>query len=340
MNDNKSFPYVKGINAKQNASSSEITGLTPPSTATSESSIANNFSERMDALMLLREGYLASLRVSLDNGWELPTSVGCGPKQSDWLAQFDPVTRFLKTRQLSLLLSEDQPSTESVQQWPRSGMIVCGMLFQPQPLAPDIGESVSVSFLPTPWASANESRQTKLTPSQQAGTHGQSLQATVISEFFLPTPTAHPDKRSQEAIEAYEAKGKQASSTTIRAVREHFLPTPTSRDYKDTPGMAKEATTGRLRDDQLPRRIYQTFADESPAQAGGTKLSEEFLSSLNKSRLSPEFQSWLQGFPENWLKPLRSALETASALKRSSQSPKPSPKRSKPVKPIDPLRPF
>ncbi|MHA5052070.1 hypothetical protein [Streptomyces sp. SD15] len=45
-----------------------------------------------------------------------------------------------------------------------------------------------VSLLPTPRASENENRQTKRTPSQEAGTHGKCLAAEVAS--LLPTPAA------------------------------------------------------------------------------------------------------------------------------------------------------
>lgn len=427
-------------------------------------SIAENFSERMDALMSLRAEFLASLRACLDHGWEAPTSVGNGPKQSDWCASLDLPSLSLRTRQRSLLSNPGEPSTELCQKWPRSGMIVCGMFFPRPLLGPVIGESDFASFLPTattsdcrpdsengnrrspklpnvvreflptptaspnkesmenfqrrqsdpnatkpskttemavklamaqeflptptandalkrgsaywqekrdqttfgdnlpraiakhyipthglkkeslliptptaadgqrggrgdllaiakerpnkhtkwmlptptasmlaggdtkqdvdrpfqkklpqvirellvptPWASANESRQTKLTPSQQAGTHGLSLQATILSALG---------------------------------------PTPTARDFKDTPGMTVETADGRVRDDQLPRRVFQTLKAESVAPLGGKKLT-------------PEFQSWLMGFPPDWLKPLRSALAIASSRKRSSPSPKPSPK--------------
>lgn len=43
-------------------------------------------------------------------------------------------------------------------------------------------------LLPTPRASPNEDRQTRRTPSQEAGTHGKSLAAEVCS--LLPTPRA------------------------------------------------------------------------------------------------------------------------------------------------------
>ncbi|MDT0477983.1 hypothetical protein RM863_38280 [Streptomyces sp. DSM 41014] len=45
-----------------------------------------------------------------------------------------------------------------------------------------------VSLLPTPRASANENRQTRRSPSQEAGTHGKSLAAEMGS--LLPTPRA------------------------------------------------------------------------------------------------------------------------------------------------------
>jgi hypothetical protein len=45
----------------------------------------------------------------------------------------------------------------------------------------------AVKLFPTPRASPNENRQTKITPSQANGTHGRSLAAEVISGL-LPTP--------------------------------------------------------------------------------------------------------------------------------------------------------
>jgi hypothetical protein len=45
-----------------------------------------------------------------------------------------------------------------------------------------------VSLLLTPRASENENRQTKRSPSQEAGTHGKCLAAEVAS--LLPTPAA------------------------------------------------------------------------------------------------------------------------------------------------------
>lgn len=63
-----------------------------------------------------------------------------------------------------------------------------------------------------------------------------------------------------------------------------LLPTPTARDWKDTPGMKREAWN-RSREDQLPRRI---FAIENAKTGDGM--------------LNPEFSLWLMGFPAGWLK--------------------------------------
>jgi hypothetical protein len=83
-----------------------------------------------------------------------------------------------------------------------------------------------------------------------------------------------------------------------------LLPTPTARDWKDTPGMAKQSGN-RKRDDQLPRRIYVKL--KSPAKCGG--------------RLNPLFSLWLMGYPDGWLNPLYDALATPLSHKspRSSE---------------------
>ncbi|MET7894989.1 hypothetical protein [Streptomyces mirabilis] len=54
-----------------------------------------------------------------------------------------------------------------------------------------------MSLLPTPRASESENRQTKRTPSQEAGTHGKCLAAEVGE--LLPTPTATDAKSSSGA---------------------------------------------------------------------------------------------------------------------------------------------
>ncbi len=123
---------------------------------------------------------------------------------------------------------------------------------------------------------------------------------------LLPTPRA--GKHTTEELETWQIRndaGKVATMPLALAVT--LLPTPTTRDYKDSPGMTQLTADGRDRTDQLPRRIY---ALASSPVAGGMKLT-------------PEFLSWLMGFPPDWLSPLRGAPATPSSRKSSKSSPKP-----------------
>jgi hypothetical protein len=105
--------------------------------------------------------------------------------------------------------------------------------------------------------------------------------------------------------------GKLLQPEIIQKIK--MLPTPAARDWKDTPGMSlevvKNGNVERTRDDQLPRRIY----------ADGSVTSETI--SRGGMRLTPEFLSWLMGYPPNWLKPISDAQATPS----SRRSPKPPP---------------
>jgi hypothetical protein len=121
-----------------------------------------------------------------------------------------------------------------------------------------------------------------------------------VSSLSLPTPDTQPHRKNPNA----NAKKWGGNNSIGSYARAKLLPTPTGRDFKDTPNMARTAKDGRERDDQLPRRIY---GDVSPAPTGGM-------------RLTPEFQCWLMGFPPDWLKPLRAALETQSSRKSRSAS--------------------
>ena len=218
-----------------------------------------------NVLLLLREACLASLRASSDKCAVLLTSAGSGPKPSESYASFDPATVSLRTRQLSLLSKTGEPGTELCQNWSRAGLIVGGMYFPLPRLVQDISESVSSSSLPTPTTNDALKRGTAYwNEHREQTTFGNNLPRSIAA----------------------------------------LLPTPTARDYKDTPGMALEATNGRRRDDQLPRRIYATA---SPAPGGGM-------------RLTPEFLCWLMGFPPAWLKPLVDALGTQSSRKSPSSS--------------------
>ncbi|MEU6325961.1 hypothetical protein ABZ851_01505 [Streptomyces sp. NPDC047049] len=67
-----------------------------------------------------------------------------------------------------------------------------------------------VSLLPTPRASENENRQTRRSPSQEAGTHGKSLAAEMGS--LLPTPRATDGTKG--AVSRTEATHRRVQSGT------------------------------------------------------------------------------------------------------------------------------
>lgn len=238
---------------------------TGPTLQTSETS-TDSKDGNLSMLTSLRQGCLASLHRISACGVERLTLDGSGHKPSESSGDFDPVSVSLRTRQRSLLSTEDGHSMELFQDWPRSGMICGGTLYPLAPLVQGIAAKGSSSL--------------------------------------LPTPVASPDQSSREAREAREAKGQTVSSTTFHEIL-HRLPTPTcARDWKDSQGMKIDAGGGKVRDDQLPRRIFKDST--SPTHSG--------------LKINPRWLCWFQGYPVDWLKPLTDALETQSSrrLRKSS----------------------
>lgn len=86
----------------------------------------------------------------------------------------------------------------------------------------------TVSLLPTPRASENENRQTKRSPSQEAGTHGKCLAAEVA--HLLPTPTATPYGNNQSPSPG------AAVRPSLDSLAPTLLPTPTATDAKSSSG--------------------------------------------------------------------------------------------------------
>ncbi|MEW2189420.1 hypothetical protein [Streptomyces microflavus] len=91
-----------------------------------------------------------------------------------------------------------------------------------------------VSLLPTPRASANENRQTKRTPSQNAGTHGKCLAAEVCE--LLPTPTATPYGNNQS-----NSPGA-AVRPSLNSLAPALLPTPVVADSNSTANFRPDGT--------------------------------------------------------------------------------------------------
>lgn len=265
---------------------------TGPTSQTSVTCEPLEFTRRLGVLTSLRQAFHASLRASLESGWEAQMSGGFGLTPSESFASFDPASVSLKTHQLSLALMMGGPSQESSVNWPSAGMMCCGESFPLLPWVLDTSEEESASLLPTPIC--NDGKGSDYCYGKD---HKKILKLPgKVKAALLPTPTT--------SAGGAEPVGKTGRKLITVATR--MLPTPTTRDYKDSPGMATETADGRKRLDQLPRVI---FADASPAPIGGMKLT-------------PEFQCWLMGYPPDWLRPLRDALATASSRKPSSRSSK------------------
>lgn len=133
----------------------------------------------------------------------------------------------------------------------------------------------AVRCWPTPRSSPNENRQTKLTPSQVAGTHGRSLAAEVFAAF--PTPRATDATHGGRVTPRKSREG----GNLIEAVSARTFATPTARDWRS--GKASEETMER---------------NARPlSEVGG--------------HLSPEWVELLMGWPRGWasLEPLPTGVD-------------------------------
>ncbi|MFJ2816226.1 hypothetical protein [Streptomyces sp. NPDC087294] len=114
-----------------------------------------------------------------------------------------------------------------------------------------------VSLLPTPRASENENRQTKRTPSQEAGTHGKSLAAEVA--HLLPTPAAADSDRTSTAY----GRG----NPTLRGA---LMPTPRATDGTKG-GPNQRGSKGDL---PLPSAAHRIGEPTARPSRGGKRSSD------------------------------------------------------------------
>lgn len=134
---------------------------------------------------------------------------------------------------------------------------------------PRNGLAGAVKKWPTPRASANENRQTKLTPSQLAGKHGMSLCAAVNAAQVWPTPRATDGTKG--GPNQHGSKGDLMLASAV-----HHFPTPTVQDAKN---------------------------NAAPSQ---TRRNSDPLNVVAGGRLNPQWVEWLMGWPIGWtdLRPL------------------------------------
>jgi hypothetical protein len=122
----------------------------------------------------------------------------------------------------------------------------------------------------------------------------------------VPTPTLHDAERGGQSKRAIgpERHGSNLQDFALlhaygpiagangSAAKLSSVTTPSSRDYKDTAGMIEQASSGRVRLDQLPRQAQ--LAVSGVPQTGGTEETK------STGQLNPAYSRWLMGFPKEW----------------------------------------
>ncbi len=196
----------------------------------------------------------------------------------------------------------------------RSGMMRNGIVSPLPPLALSTGE-IGSGLLPTPSAQRSGTSQTfqeRLTtkegypavPGERAYDPESGKHTQITLDRFVklwPTPTANCSTGAGHS-------GREGGLNLQTAVAK--FPTPSSRDWKDSPGMARSSINAdgstRSREDQLARKVY---AIEETPKGGG--------------QLNPLWVEWLMGFPLEWT--VLDASETPSSRKSRTRSSKVSP---------------
>lgn len=113
-----------------------------------------------------------------------------GQSTGDLLASYDPVSSSWRTSQ-ACLVSGWEPFSET---FPRSGMMLCGTVYQLQPSAPVTAEIGSGSLLPTPTAGEINDYNTNWQSLANVDRGGRIMRR--IATSMLPTPCAadHRDR--------------------------------------------------------------------------------------------------------------------------------------------------
>lgn len=212
------------------------------------------------------------------------TPATSGPKLWNVSARYDPNTRSWRTLRASLVTGISEPYSET---WPKAGTIVAGELF-PQPMWERRTEGIASGYLPTPRANEHgdytrdkgdpDSPRPTLTgwarmfPTPKAEPRGdcpserkrRSPSLESAAKMF-PTPTADAANPRNGPY----AQGGTSLSTAVRA-----FATPQARDYR----------TGDTRRWEEARKGERSCNLND--QIGG--------------QLSPDWVSWLMGWPVHW----------------------------------------
>ncbi len=126
-----------------------------------------------------------------------------------------------------------------------------------------------VALLPTPRASERENRQTKRSPSQEAGTHGKSLAAEVGT--LLPTPTATP----------YGSNRSASPGATERPSLESLVP------LLPTPRASDTGTPGRRASEGFRPPLSQVVLPLLPTPIAGDSKGSRWATAKHPRTTSP-----------------------------------------------------
>lgn len=319
------------------------------------------FAKRAGRLMSLREAFRASLRALSESGLALPMPDGYGLTQSASVASYDPDSRSLRTHQLCLLSNPGEPSTELFQDFPRSGMIVCGNLFPLPSLVPAICVGESASSLPTldtqPHRKNANANATKWGGNNSVGSYAAAM-----------LPTVRAGKHTSEDAESWQIRNNAGKVSTKPLALAVMLPTVNAnrggpdlncsdRGFGDdlvtrmhrllptvtasAGGKEPEGKTGRklvtvAQGSLLATPTTRDYKDTPgmTAERKDGKGREDTLPRqiyadgstvpIGGMKLTPAFLSWLMGYPPDWLNPLQDAPEMQFVPRRGVQSPEPS----------------
>lgn len=213
-----------------------------------------------------------------------------GEKWRGSLAKYDPVSRTLKTAQLSLL----EDLTGCLPTLPRSGWMRDGECFQLPVLAPPICESAS-GYWQTPVADDAVNR--------VAGKWNSRGEPKLSAQVMYPTPLANshtgaghgPNKTGAPNLQTVVAQVaamsltmKNLDATGAQTAKAKTYPTATATAYKGwSPNHNRADTDDRL-DYTIEREAFQPGQQTPPM------------------RLNPDWVEWLMGWPigHTALKPL------------------------------------